>query len=45
MASRLTAMKKIKAKNQMAEFIEEKEEEELGFEELMEYKYGRQSDN
>lgn len=41
MVSKASALKKIKAKNQMAEFIDEEDEEQVGFEELMDYKYGK----
>lgn len=41
MISKASALKKIKAKNQIAQFADEQEEEQVGFEELMDYKYGR----
>ena len=41
MASKVSVMKKIKAKNQIAQFIDE--DEQAGFQELMDYKYGKKN--
>ena len=42
--SRASVVKKMKARNMIAEFEEEEAEEELGMEELLEFKYGRSGD-
>lgn len=39
--SKVSALKKIQAKNRLAQFVEEEQEEDLGFDELIQFKYGK----
>lgn len=39
--SKITATKKILAKNQIAEFTEEQLDENIGYDELLEFQYGK----